>query len=68
MNAVHPGRPVRRYGRGEQIDTLAEDLILGALSRREPLPVPGDPAVRLLAALIDDVDQRRSSVSMTPST
>ncbi|NRQ33238.1 hypothetical protein HII36_15490 [Nonomuraea sp. NN258] len=46
------------------------DALLDALGRGE-LPDPGDPAARLLAALHDDVaelDQRRSSVSMTPST
>ncbi|GAA5071087.1 hypothetical protein HNP84_009145 [Thermocatellispora tengchongensis] len=55
---------------------LVTDAIVEALARREGVPGDaGDPAVRLLAALIDDVDdrrddagQRRSSVSMTPST
>ncbi|GAA3444077.1 hypothetical protein [Planomonospora venezuelensis] len=42
------------------------EAILRALSRREPVAVT-DEAVRLLAALIDDVDQRCSSVSITPS-
>ncbi|MBB6555715.1 hypothetical protein [Nonomuraea rubra] len=43
------------------------DALLDALGRGE-LPDPGDRAARLLAALLEDVDQRRSSVSMTPST
>ncbi|MER7505684.1 hypothetical protein AB0L05_23660 [Nonomuraea pusilla] len=59
------------------------DALLDALARGE-LPDPGDPAARLLAALLDDtlvaagddglddglddVGQWRSSVSMTPST
>ena len=43
------------------------DTLLDAVSRGE-MNDCGDPAVRLLAALLDDVDQRRSSVSMTPST
>ncbi|WP_157548503.1 hypothetical protein [Nonomuraea candida] len=50
------------------------EALLDALGRGQ-VPDPADPAVRLLAALLDDVDQRRpqrsqrrSSVSMTPST
>ncbi|MEV7005508.1 hypothetical protein [Streptosporangium sp. NPDC051022] len=43
------------------------DAVLEALSHREPV-VSSDVAVGLLAALIDDVDQRCSSVSITPST
>lgn len=43
------------------------DALLDALSRREPVSSP-DAAVSLLVALIDDVDQRCSSVSITPST
>jgi hypothetical protein len=43
------------------------DALLDALGRGDR-PDSGDPAVRLLAVLLDDVDQRRSSVSMTPST
>ncbi|WP_344863159.1 hypothetical protein [Planomonospora alba] len=42
------------------------DAVLQALARREPVPGP-DPAVRLLAALVEDVDQCLSSVSITPS-
>ncbi|MFF5211735.1 hypothetical protein [Streptosporangium sp. NPDC000396] len=43
------------------------EAVLEALSRREPVHT-SDVAVGLLAALVDDVDQRRSSVSITPST
>ncbi|WP_327087652.1 hypothetical protein OIE66_35785 [Nonomuraea sp. NBC_01738] len=43
------------------------DVLLDALAAGQ-MPDSGDPALRLLAALADDVDQRRSSVSMTPST
>ncbi|MEV0592065.1 hypothetical protein [Nonomuraea cavernae] len=52
------------------------DALLDALARGEP-PGCGDPAARLLAVLLEDVTelaelaelgQRRSSVSMTPST
>jgi hypothetical protein len=43
------------------------DALLDVLARGE-LPDSRDPAARLLAVLLDDVDQRRSSVSMTPST
>ncbi|MEU4578200.1 MULTISPECIES: hypothetical protein [Nonomuraea] len=44
------------------------DALLDALAAGE-LPDSGDPAARVLAALVGDVlDQRRSSVSMTPST
>ncbi|WP_435875457.1 anti-sigma-D factor RsdA [Nonomuraea fuscirosea] len=43
------------------------DALLDALGRGQP-PESGDPAARLLAALLEDVGQRRSSVSMTPST
>ncbi|MEV0623235.1 hypothetical protein AB0I81_58665 [Nonomuraea sp. NPDC050404] len=50
------------------------DALLDALGRGQS-PDSGDPAARLLAALLDDVgrrrsavSQRRSSVSMTPST
>ncbi|MEU8246998.1 hypothetical protein [Nonomuraea sp. NPDC048916] len=49
------------------------DALLDALARGEP-PGCDDPAARLLAVLLEDVTelvelgQRRSSVSMTPST
>ncbi|MFJ2030354.1 hypothetical protein [Streptosporangium sp. NPDC087985] len=43
------------------------DALLEALSRRENVPA-SDAAVRLLSALIDDVDQGCSPVSSTPST
>ncbi|WP_158088708.1 hypothetical protein [Thermoactinospora rubra] len=52
----------------EEPDLQATDELLTAVSRGEV--AGGDPAVRLLAALVADVTetaQRRSSVSMTPS-
>ncbi|ETK33205.1 hypothetical protein MPTA5024_25715 [Microbispora sp. ATCC PTA-5024] len=49
-------------------DVMRTDAVLDALARREPV-AGGDPAVRLLGALVADVDsQRLSSVSITPST
>ncbi|MER5619695.1 hypothetical protein ABT061_01485 [Streptosporangium sp. NPDC002544] len=42
------------------------DALVEALSRRTPVSTP-DAAVALLAALIDDVDQRCSSASITQS-
>ncbi|GAA3136612.1 hypothetical protein [Streptosporangium carneum] len=45
----------------------ATDTVLEALSLRRPVS-SSDAAVALLAALVDDVDQRCSSVSITPST
>lgn len=59
--------PVRRFRADDPAELAATDALLDALSRGEP-PGPGDPAAVLLAALAEDVDQRRSSVSMTPST
>ncbi|MEU4829825.1 hypothetical protein [Streptosporangium sp. NPDC023615] len=52
------------------------EAVIEALSRRAPVPGPQTPrtsrtpdaAIALLAALADDVDQRCSSVSITPST
>ncbi|MFS1297507.1 hypothetical protein [Streptosporangium longisporum] len=46
------------------------EAVVEALSRRTPVSPSraGDVAVALLAALADDVDQRCSSVSITPST
>lgn len=57
----------------EDPEVLRTDRILSMLARRELGPWrPGaghtDTALRLLTALIDDVDQRLSSVSITPST
>ena len=47
----------------EESDALIDALAAGRL------PDPDDPAARVLAVLVADVlDQRRSSVSMTPST
>ncbi|MFC4057797.1 hypothetical protein ACFOWE_05800 [Planomonospora corallina] len=42
------------------------EAVLQALSRRETVSEP-DHVVRLLTALIEDVDQCLSSVSITPS-
>ncbi|MER7212661.1 hypothetical protein ABT340_36860 [Streptosporangium sp. NPDC000239] len=67
MTAVHPRRPVRRYGPEEERGVTETDRLLDGLSRREPAS-SSDVAVGLLAALIDDVDQRCPSVSVTPST
>src|SRR5690606_41329681 len=63
-------------------EVRATDAIVEALARWAVPPDPADPAVRLLSALIadvdeygvpadlrgDDADQWRSSASMTPST
>ncbi|MFD8528115.1 hypothetical protein ACFV0L_11965 [Streptosporangium canum] len=67
MTAVHPRRPARRYGPEEDPAVAETDAVLEALSRRETVST-SDVAVNLLSALIDDVDQRCSSVSITPST
>ncbi|MDF5751458.1 hypothetical protein [Spongiactinospora sp. TRM90649] len=69
MKAVDPFCQARslRPG-GEESGVVSDDALCRALARREALPDTGDPAVRLLRALIEDVDQRRSSVSITPST
>ncbi|MEU7986250.1 hypothetical protein AB0B56_15410 [Streptosporangium canum] len=67
MTAVHPRRPARRYGPEEDPAVAETDAVLAALSRRETVST-SDVAVNLLSALIDDVDQRCSSVSITPST
>ncbi|MEV4181991.1 hypothetical protein AB0J28_11180 [Streptosporangium canum] len=67
MTAVHPRRPARRYGPEEDPVVAETDAVLEALSRREAVST-SDVAVNLLSALIDDVDQRCSSVSITPST
>jgi|GEM_PF-3888208 len=67
MTTVHPRRPVRRYGPDDDPAVAETDELLEALSDRAPVST-SDVAVALLAALIDDVDQRCSSVSITPST
>lgn len=67
MTTVHPRRPARRYGPDEDPALAESDALVEALSRRAPVPT-SDAAIALLAALIDDVDQRCSSVSITPST
>ncbi|GAA4193571.1 hypothetical protein AB0C10_01915 [Microbispora amethystogenes] len=57
------------YGDGDvEGDVVRTDVLLDALARREPLGGT-DAALRLLGALVADVDsQRLSSVSITPST
>lgn len=67
MTGARRSRRIVRCTPGEE-EMAASEAVIEALARREPVPDPDDPAVRLLLALIDDVDQRRSSVSMTPST
>jgi hypothetical protein len=57
----------------EDPEVLRTDRILSMLARRElgpwwPEAGHADAALRLLTALVDDVDQRLSSVSITPST
>lgn len=80
-------RPTRRALGGAPCvpgaaEVRAADAVVEALARRAVPPDPADPAVRLLAALIADVDEHggpadlccddagqwRSSASMTPST
>ncbi|GAA2994513.1 hypothetical protein GCM10017559_13550 [Streptosporangium longisporum] len=70
MTTVHPRRPARRYGPDEDPAVTETEAVVEALSRRTPVSPSraGDVAVALLAALADDVDQRCSSVSITPST
>ncbi|GGS81002.1 hypothetical protein GCM10010156_44740 [Planobispora rosea] len=69
MTAVHPRRPARRYGPEEDPAIAETEAVIQALSLRRPVTevAENDEAVRLLLALIDDVDQRCSSVSITPS-
>jgi hypothetical protein len=80
MTTVHPRRPARRYGPDEDPAVAETDAVLEALSLRDPASA-SDAVVGLLSALVDDVDQgcppvsitppadqRRSSVSITPST
>lgn len=65
-------RTARLFGPDGDADVARTDAVLDALARREPLVFGADFAdvsVRLLSALIADVDsQRLSSVSITPST
>jgi hypothetical protein len=66
-------RPARFLGSFDDADVendvLRTDTILEALARREPVASGADAAIRLLGALVADVDsQRLSSVSITPST
>lgn len=67
MTTVHPRRPARRYGPDENPAVAETDALLEALSRREPVST-SDAVIGVLCALIEDVDQRCSSVSITPST
>ncbi|WP_169985230.1 MULTISPECIES: hypothetical protein [unclassified Microbispora] len=62
-------RHLRSYGDADvEGDVMRTDAVLDALARREPVGGT-DAAVRLLGALVVDVDsQRLSSVSITPST
>lgn len=74
-----PWRPRRRDGHAERreradgspfprpSEVAATDELLTALSRGGA-PDPRDRAALLLALLVEEVNQRRSSVSMTPST
>jgi hypothetical protein len=67
MTTVHPRRPARRYAPGEDPAVAETDAVLEALSRRESAST-SDAVIGLLSALVDDVDQRCSSVSTTPPT
>ncbi|GGO06609.1 hypothetical protein GCM10010116_13050 [Microbispora rosea subsp. aerata] len=62
-------RHLASYGDADvEGDVMRTDAVLDALARREPI-ADADAAVRLLGALVADVDsQRLSSVSITPST
>ncbi|GGK77493.1 hypothetical protein Sme01_43410 [Sphaerisporangium melleum] len=69
MTAVHPARSIRKRGPDADPDVLRTDALIDALAARRPVgDEHDDPAVRLLQALTADVDQRLSSVSITPST
>ncbi|WP_262849599.1 hypothetical protein [Sphaerisporangium corydalis] len=68
MTGVHPARSVRKRGPEADPEVLRTEAVLDALARRGPVGAPADPAVSLLRALTDDVDQWLSSVSITPST
>ncbi|MFC4535114.1 hypothetical protein [Sphaerisporangium dianthi] len=68
MTALHPARSLRKRGSDIDPDVLRTDAIIDALAGRRPLGDHDDPVVSLLRALARDVDQRLSSVSITPST
>ncbi|GII88572.1 hypothetical protein Ssi03_65620 [Sphaerisporangium siamense] len=68
MTAVHPARSLRQRGAETDPQVLGTDAIIDALARREPAGEQDDIVVSLLRALTEDVDQRLSSVSITPST
>ncbi|GAA4581089.1 hypothetical protein GCM10023194_11310 [Planotetraspora phitsanulokensis] len=65
-----PARFLGSYGDADvEADVLRTDAILDGLARREPVASGADAAIRLLGALVADVEsQRLSSVSITPST
>lgn len=67
MTTVHPRRPARKYGPDEDPAVAETDAVLEALSLRKPV-ASLDAMVGLLSALIDDVDQQGPSVPTTPST
>jgi hypothetical protein len=72
LTALRSVHPIRRHGPEADPAVLRTDTVLDGLARRDPAPGgdegTGDVAVRLLRALAEDVDQRLSSVSITPST
>ncbi|GII66423.1 hypothetical protein Skr01_65080 [Sphaerisporangium krabiense] len=68
MTAVHPARSLRTRGAETDPQVLRTDAVIDALARREPAGEQDDFVVGLLRALTEDVDQRLSSVSITPST
>ncbi|MET8156301.1 hypothetical protein ABZT47_07995 [Sphaerisporangium sp. NPDC005289] len=68
MTALHPARSLRKRGSDADADVVRTDAIIDALAGRRPLDQDADPVVGLLQALARDVDQRLSSVSITPST
>ncbi|WP_147268978.1 hypothetical protein [Sphaerisporangium album] len=68
MTAVHPARSLRKRGAETDPRVLSTDAIIDALARREATGEQDDAVVSLLRALTEDVDQRLSSVSITPST
>ncbi|GII75613.1 hypothetical protein Sru01_05950 [Sphaerisporangium rufum] len=68
MTTVHPGCSPRERGPEADPDVRRTDEIIDALARRRPVGEDADAVVRLLRALAADVDQRLSSVSITPST
>jgi hypothetical protein len=68
LTAVHPARSLRKRGAETDPHVLRTDAIIDELARREVAGEQDDIVVGLLRALTEDVDQRLSSVSITPST